>query len=323
MRALAAAAVILLTCAVAQADVAAAVTAGRAAIDAGDCHGAVKILQDAVPEAAGFPVQEERYAAMAAIHFYTALAFSNCGDGDKAREQLREFFRFRKGTSTIDPTLYPPRFVSAFEQAQRQPRSSEMFDEFYPGFNPYADYGEKRVPLQIWSASPEFQILAEADEKNRWDVTRDDQARAAFIQRFWDRRDSDHDPAKNEFREQIQRRIAFADRAFADPQEERGSFSDRGRVFILMGPPSRIRRQALQRFETSTGRRGRTPITGSLERWIYFRPELPAAIPDSQVEFVFLTQPGEGEALMQKEFMALKALSEARKAYAKGRARTE
>ena len=51
---------------------------------------------------------------MAAIHFYTALAFSNCGDGEKAREQLREFFRFRPGPATIDPTLYPPRFVSAF-----------------------------------------------------------------------------------------------------------------------------------------------------------------------------------------------------------------
>ena len=313
----------LLLCTDAHADVGAAVTRGRAAIEAGDCHGAVKILQDAVPEAAAFPVQEERYAAISAIHFYTALAFSNCGEAEKAREQLREFVRFRKGTSTIDPTLYPPRFVAMFEQAQRQPKATEMFDEFYPGFNAYADPVEKRVPLQIWATSPEFQILAENDEKDRWDIARDDQARAEVIRRFWDRRDADKDPAKNEFREQVVRRVAFADRAFADPQQERGAFSDRGRVFILLGPPALIRRQGLQRFQTSTGRRGRTPLTGSLERWIYFRPQLPAAIPDGQVEFLFVTQPGEGEAVMQKEFMSLKALSEARKAYARGQARAE
>ena len=301
---------------------ASAIAAGRTQIDAGNCSGAVETLQRALPEAANIHNQRDRHDALAALHFYTALAFSNCEMPDKCREQLREFFRFRPGQSSVDAAKFPAQFVLAFSEMQRTRPTSESFDRFYPGFNEYGDFADERMPLMLWGTSPAFQILADDSERSGWEVTRGDESQSAFVQNFWSRRDTDPDTTRNEFKDKMQRRVFFADHAFASPEDERGSMSDRGRVFVLLGPPARIRRQGLQRYETTiVGRRTRTPLTGSLESWVYFPPQLPIAVPAQQLEFRFITQPGYGEGIMQKDFLALKALTEARKAYAARTAR--
>jgi GWxTD domain-containing protein len=303
---------------------ASAIAAGRTQIEAGNCSAAIETLQRALPDAANILIQRDRNDALAALHFYTALAFSNCEMPDKCREQLREFFRFRPGQSSVDATKFPTEFVAAFGEMQHSRPTSDSFDGFYPGFNEYGDFADERMPLMLWGTSPAFQILADDSERSGWGVTRSEESQSAFIQNFWSRRDSDPDTQRNEFKEKMQRRVFFADRAFASPEDERGSMSDRGRVFVLLGPPARVRRQGLQRYETTiVGRRTRTPLTGSLEYWVYFPPQLPIAVPAQQLEFRFITQPGYGDGIMQKDFLALKALAEARKAYAARTAKAE
>ncbi|MBK5260212.1 MAG: GWxTD domain-containing protein [Thermoanaerobaculia bacterium] len=291
---------------------------GRAQIAAGDCRRAIEVLQGVLPAAVAIASRDERADALGAIHFYTALAFSACEMPEHTREQLCEFFRVKTGKSAIDASKYPAPFIKAFKEVQGAMQDAHWFEALYPGFNEYANFPEDSKSLLLWGTCPEFQILADDAEKSGWGLAREPMAQSEFIQTFWARRDSDPGTERNELREQTRRRVVFADRAFRTPDEERGAFSDRGTVFVLLGPPARVHRQGLKRFETTIATdRSRTPLTGTLERWVYFRPQLPAPIPAQQVEFRFITHPGYGDSVMQKDFMPLKALAEARKAYGK------
>ncbi|MEW5900460.1 MAG: GWxTD domain-containing protein [Acidobacteriota bacterium] len=60
--------------------------------------------------------------------------------------------------------------------------------------------------------------------------------REAFIQEFWKRRDPDPDTEKNEFKERYYVRIEEANRLFSEAGHH-GWLQDRGRVYILLGPP--------------------------------------------------------------------------------------
>jgi GWxTD domain-containing protein len=308
-------ALILMTSGVA-ADPAQLIAAARARLAAGDCEGSTAGFDAARREAAALVDPGVRLDALGAAHFYSAVTFSHCGDEARARAELKEFFRIKPGASTLDPAKYAPRFIRLFAEVQElvTPTRAATFARFYPGFDQSAASTYIPLPTHSWGASSEFLLLATDEERDRWGRLRDDMERAEFISRFWGRRDPTPETADNEIRGEMGRRVKFADRIFP-AADERGALTDRGRVFVLLGPPSRVYRESLQRGQTTFVTRSvRRPLDGQMERWIYFRPQLPASVPASQVEFRFITQPGYGEAVMQKEFMPLKALEQARKA---------
>ena len=289
-----------------------AIATAQQQLAANNCRGAVRTLNDATPEASAIADAKERNDALAALHFYSAIALVDCKDTDNAKAHLREFFRFHPGRSTLDSAKYGRAFVSVFDEVQRTLTTGEMFERFYPGFDERGDAVGETLPIEIWSTSPAFQILAADQEREEWGRLRSDEERSAFIERFWKRRDPDPETEANEYRAAVIRRIAFADRYFKVPNELRGSMSDRGRVFVLLGVPARVHRSALQRYETTiVAQRVRTPLTGTLERWVYFKPQL-SNIAEQQVEFRFITQLGYGESVMQRDFWPLKALAQAR-----------
>jgi GWxTD domain-containing protein len=59
-----------------------------------------------------------------------------------------------------------------------------------------------------------------------------------FIEAFWRRRDPSPDTEENEFKEEHYRRLAYADEHFGAGML--GSKTDRGRVYIIHGPPDSI-----------------------------------------------------------------------------------
>ena len=61
--------------------------------------------------------------------------------------------------------------------------------------------------------------------------------RAQFIEDFWKRRDPFPDTEKNEYKDEYYRRIEQANRLFLG-EGRPGWLTDRGRIFILFGPPS-------------------------------------------------------------------------------------
>ena len=280
-----------------------------------DCASAVATLREGMKQVAAIAEAATRDQAAGAFHFYSAVALHDCRKDEEAKTHLREFFRLQPSQSSLDGAKYTAGFVRLFDQVQRERPGTAMFDAFYPGFDDAEAVAEEEVPLVQWSTGPAFQLFADDAERDAWSRARTDEARQDVIDRFWARRDSASAGARSSFRAAIARRVAFADRHFDSPDELRGAMSDRGRVFVLLGPPGRVSKQALGRYDTTVvGQRTRVPITGNLERWVYFRPQLPVGIAAQQVEFRFITQPGYGDHVMQRDFWALKALAEARRA---------
>ncbi|MGO9402163.1 MAG: GWxTD domain-containing protein [Terriglobales bacterium] len=86
------------------------------------------------------------------------------------------------------------------------------------------------------------------DEDVRWIITDEersafmqlsnDEERDQFIEAFWQRRDPTPDTEENEFKEEHYRRIAYANEHFAAGIP--GWKSDRGRIYIVFGPPDEI-----------------------------------------------------------------------------------
>jgi len=86
------------------------------------------------------------------------------------------------------------------------------------------------------------------DEDVRWIITdqelsafkqlSNDEERDQFIEQFWLRRNPNPDSPENEYKEEHYRRIAYANERFAAGLP--GWKTDRGRIYIMFGPPDQI-----------------------------------------------------------------------------------
>jgi GWxTD domain-containing protein len=86
------------------------------------------------------------------------------------------------------------------------------------------------------------------DEDVRWIITDEELSafkklttnaeRDQFIEAFWQRRDPTPDTAENEYKEEHYRRIAYANEHYAAGMP--GWRTDRGRIYIMYGPPTSI-----------------------------------------------------------------------------------
>jgi GWxTD domain-containing protein len=81
--------------------------------------------------------------------------------------------------------------------------------------------------------------LATPEEINEYLTLQDDQQAAAFVERFWQRRDPSPDTPGNPIRQTFDERAANADRAYSEAGLL-GHRSDRGVVRILYGLPQKI-----------------------------------------------------------------------------------
>jgi GWxTD domain-containing protein len=299
-----------------------AIAAGRAAIEAQEPARAVQIMQDAIPGAAALGNPKERSNALAALHFYSALAFSEMERDDKAREELREFFRFHQGESKIDESRYPVPFVRAFNEvasrAGRGTNASNSFEVAYPGYNDFSLTKPRETKIANWNQSAAFRLLATDAEQREWDKLADDDARAAFASRFWQRRDTTPGTEQNELREEFERRAAFADDTFGG-EKLKGSLSDRGRIFILVGTPRRVTERPITGSRVLPNRLGDLRSMnrpGSIEHWVYDREQLPVPLPLQQLDVTFIDDPNYGDHVLQQDAYTIKELDAVRKKYA-------
>jgi GWxTD domain-containing protein len=117
------------------------------------------------------------------------------------------------------------------------------------------------IDLSRWLDGP-VKYLAAVEELKSWKKLKTDDSRAVFIEKFWARRDSTEDTLINEYRQQFWQRVREANEQFLDTPGP-GWTSDRGRIYILLGPPSEIQEDI--DVETQAG-----PTSGhGLIRWIY------------------------------------------------------
>jgi GWxTD domain-containing protein len=87
-----------------------------------------------------------------------------------------------------------------------------------------------------WLEKDVFYIIT-SKEKSAFRQLESDRQRDLFIREFWRQRDPSPGTPRNEFREEHYRRLAVAGRLFSRGTSKPGWRTDRGRIYIILGPP--------------------------------------------------------------------------------------
>ncbi len=98
---------------------------------------------------------------------------------------------------------------------------------------------ELETPYRKWINEDVAYIITD-QERAAFKALQTDAEREHFIEQFWERRDPTPGTAENEFKEEHYRRIAYANQHFAPATGLAGWKTDRGRVYIVYGPPDEI-----------------------------------------------------------------------------------
>ncbi|RMG48617.1 MAG: GWxTD domain-containing protein [Acidobacteria bacterium] len=126
---------------------------------------------------------------------------------------------------------------------------------------PPAPAGDAPVSLRDWYRGP-VRYLMTRTETRLFKRLQTDAERLQFIRRFWERRDPDPRTPQNEARIAFWQRVVEANRRFGDTPLP-GWKTDRGKIFILLGPPDQIERR--DDFDTGI----KTIPERGLMRWHY------------------------------------------------------
>ena len=161
---------------------------------------------------------------------------------------------------------------------------------------PCAPRARERSPLEDWF-DDSARWLSTRDEAKAWKRLKGDEERERFVALFWARRDPTRGTARNEFRDEYERRLAYADDHFGSARDA-GRETDRGRVYCLLGPPSRVSTFALK-GEGGRGAAGEVGssgaptsigggVRGALPPILWTYEDLPAdyGLPTLEVRFV-------------------------------------
>lgn len=115
--------------------------------------------------------------------------------------------------------------------------------------------------LARWYEGPVRYLLTRREEKE-FKVLKEDPSRSEFIRMFWRRRDPIPETAENEARITFWRRVVEANRLFQDSSSP-GWKSDRGKIYILIGPPTDIQE------DTNYNVHDPNTVGRGLLRWLY------------------------------------------------------
>jgi GWxTD domain-containing protein len=91
-------------------------------------------------------------------------------------------------------------------------------------------------PYTRWLQEEAVYIISDW-ERAAFQNLRSDAERRSFIEQFWQRRDPAPGTNENAAREEHYRRIAYANDHFRTPGGKAGWKTDRGRIYIVFGPP--------------------------------------------------------------------------------------
>jgi GWxTD domain-containing protein len=120
---------------------------------------------------------------------------------------------------------------------------------------------------QTW-LDQDVRYIITPEEEQAFKLLGTDEERDQFIEQFWLRRDPTPDTEENEFREEHYRRIQYANEHFAAGTP--GWRTDRGRIYIVWGPPDEIESHAsggTYQREQSEG--AGTTTSFPFEKWRY------------------------------------------------------
>jgi GWxTD domain-containing protein len=313
---------------------------------------------------AGRPGNEAARQQLAApLAFYRGVCEANLGNVEDARRHFSAFLTLEPN-ATMDPSMYSKKAIAAFQVARKDaaPAPSPETDGRSSVFQAFQEFKLPRNPGEtvnaVWADGPVRWIMT-AEEKQLWSELPLGADLQEFVDTFWKRRNPHPGNPDDVFRTSFERRVAFADATFAAAEGTRGSLTDRGMVFVLLGPPSYVGLKPIRNGEDTNDDAGlstvgsharayyqrgldsvgepagstgagataffspatRTSETSPAWREVWhYRSELPSRAGGQQVDIEFITRRGYGVNVLQRDQATL-AVLDAAKVAADGRLR--
>ena len=241
----------------------------KAQVKSGQWAEALKTLDTLEAEAAKPGNEGYRKQVAGPAAFYRGVCDANLDRADAARASFQTFLATVPNAS-IDPAMYSKKAVAAFEQARQAagapagsavpasggPSLFQRYQEFKPPPNA-ADPPDAR-----WADGPVQWIMTSEEKRNWTSLTSDDQ-RAEFVEKFWESRNPHPGSSDNTYRTGFERRAAFADAYFNQDETKRGSLTDRGMVFVLLGPPTWGGRRPIRTGEDTSEAAGMSTVSAA------------------------------------------------------------
>ena len=315
---------------------------------------ALKTLDQLDAESQKPGMEAQRKQLEPALALYRGVAFANLGKPAEAKEQF-EAYLASNPNAALDSNMYSKKAIAAMEDARKSIAAGggglPSLSAAYKAFRVPPSSASEPPPLD-WADGP-VRLLFKPGEKKEWAALKDSVTRQEFVDKFWAARDPTPGTAENETRREFERRVAFADERFGQG-EIRGSVTDRGTVFVLLGPPTYAGRKPISTGEDSSSQglstaerhpsdlaiaqksggstsskvaamadRNSGPgmtvtdasANGWREVWHYRKENLPAGVPYQQVDFEFVTKKGYGENVLQRDSAAVNTMDRARQRF--------
>lgn len=281
----------------------------------------------------------DRAKLIPVVTFYRGANLAALGRKAEAKDAFIAYLGYTPAAAIASPP-YPKATVDLFEQARKEAgtRSTTMAGSYAAFVVPA---GWTLPPDEHWIESP-VRYLFTPEGKKKYSALTTNAERSAFVAGFWKQLDPTPGTDVNEFREEFERRVAFADANFPTDKLA-GRYSDRGAIFVFLGPPTYAAKSnvstsgdAMATLRTQgnddMGRAARgsnSSSTASLaaisdqqrddrldqnynrgtsEAWIYRKDRVPKGNPFQEVRFGFLTREGYGSGVLQKETEPMKTL---------------
>ncbi len=196
--------------------------------------------------------ESAREQLAAPMAFYRAVCDSNLGNADAARRDFAVYLA-EYPTASMDPSMYSKKAIAAFEAARRDGATSVAPGEDGPSvflaFQEFRMRPNSSEPVDAdWAHGPVKWIMT-VEERRRWEDLTPGGEWAEFVDRFWEARNPNPGNPDNVARTTFERRVAFADTHFVEAERIRGSLTERGMVFVLLGPPTYVGRKPIRSGE--------------------------------------------------------------------------
>jgi GWxTD domain-containing protein len=108
-----------------------------------------------------------------------------------------------------------------------------------------------------------IQLIMTGSERKILNRLPDEESREEYMREFWEKRDPDLSTKENEFKEEFERRLAYANLHFQG-EGKPGWKTDRGRIYIYLGPPDQVYQEPYLNYSNLKGR----------ILWVYYRYRL-------------------------------------------------
>jgi GWxTD domain-containing protein len=219
---------------------------------------ALKTMDVLEAEAAKPGNEDAQKKLQSPLAFYRGVCEANLGQNAEAKANFEKFLAEQPNVN-LDPSMYSKKTIAAFEDARKTAESaaaptvsSTGSHGLFTRFQEFKAPPNSEDPVdERWASGPVQWIMTSA-EKKAWENLQAGADRLEFVDKFWETRNPNPGSPDNVFKTTFQRRVAFADVYFNQAEEKRGSLTDRGMVFVLLGPPTYSGRRPIKNGEDAS-----------------------------------------------------------------------